>query len=227
MSMTQPVSASPASGPKEVERSPFARLAELLAGHEPGKPLISLSLGEPQHPVPDFVGPVLAKYTADFGRYPIAKGIEPFRKAAADWCGRRFKLPRAAGPGERGAGAERQPRGPVLRAPSRPSAMSARGAASRRSWCRTRSIRSMAPAPASAGCETVSAVDRSGERLPSRSRQAERRPARAHGRLLHRLAREPARLGRKPRLFRQAEGARGPPRLHDLQRRALFGDLHE
>jgi N-succinyldiaminopimelate aminotransferase len=89
---------STASAPKEVERSPFARLAELLAGHEPGKPLISLSLGEPQHPVPEFVGPVLAKYTAEFGRYPIAKGIEPFRKAAADWLGRRFTLPRALDP---------------------------------------------------------------------------------------------------------------------------------
>ncbi len=92
MSMTQPVPQSTASGPKEAaERSPFARLAELLAGHEPGKPLISLSLGEPQHPVPDFVQSVLAKHTADFGRYPVAKGIEPFRKSVADWLGRRFR----------------------------------------------------------------------------------------------------------------------------------------
>jgi N-succinyldiaminopimelate aminotransferase len=98
MSMTQPVPLPNASGPKEVERSPFARLAELLAGHEPGKPLISLSLGEPQHPLPAFVGSVLAKHTAEFGRYPIAKGIEPFRKAAADWLGRRFTLPRALDP---------------------------------------------------------------------------------------------------------------------------------
>ncbi len=102
MSMTQPkssASGSPAAGPKETaERSPFARLAELLAGHEPGKPLISLSLGEPQHPVPDFVQPVLAKYTADFGRYPVAKGIEPFRKAVADWLGGRFSLPRPVDP---------------------------------------------------------------------------------------------------------------------------------
>lgn len=98
MSMTQPMPQPPASGPKEAERSPFARLAELLAEHEPGKPLISLSLGEPQHPLPDFVQPVLAKYTADFGRYPIAKGIEPFRKAVADWLGRRFTLPRAIDP---------------------------------------------------------------------------------------------------------------------------------
>jgi aspartate/methionine/tyrosine aminotransferase len=98
MSMTQPVPVSAHDGQREAERSAFARLADLLAGHEPGKPLISLSLGEPQHPVPDFVGPVLAKYTAEFGRYPIAKGIEPFRKAAAAWMGRRFKLPRPLDP---------------------------------------------------------------------------------------------------------------------------------
>jgi N-succinyldiaminopimelate aminotransferase len=80
------------------ERSPFARTAELLAPYQPGKPLITLSLGEPQHPVPDFVGPVLAKHTADFGRYPIAKGIEPFRKAVAHWLSSRFQLPRAIDP---------------------------------------------------------------------------------------------------------------------------------
>jgi N-succinyldiaminopimelate aminotransferase len=82
----------------ERARSPFARLADLLAGQDPGKPLISLSLGEPQHAVPDFVGPVLAKYTAEFGRYPIAKGIDAFRKAGASWLSRRFKLPRPLDP---------------------------------------------------------------------------------------------------------------------------------
>src|SRR3978361_1624635 len=82
----------------QAERSPFARTAELLAPYQPGKPLITLSLGEPQHPVPAFVGPVLAKHIADFGRYPIAKGIEPFRRAAASWLGRRSELPRAINP---------------------------------------------------------------------------------------------------------------------------------
>jgi N-succinyldiaminopimelate aminotransferase len=89
---------SPSAAVQQSARSPFARLAELLAGHDPGKPLISLSLGEPQHPVPDFVGPVLAKYTAEFGRYPIAKGIDAFRKAAASWMSRRYKLPRPLDP---------------------------------------------------------------------------------------------------------------------------------
>jgi len=60
--------------------------------------LITLSLGEPQHPVPGFVGPVLAKHIGDFGRYPIAKGIEPFRRAAANWLSSRFDLPRAIDP---------------------------------------------------------------------------------------------------------------------------------
>jgi aspartate/methionine/tyrosine aminotransferase len=51
-------------------------------------------LGEPQHPLPGFVAPVLARHIEEFGRYPIAKGIEPFRKAAANWLSSRFKLPR-------------------------------------------------------------------------------------------------------------------------------------
>jgi aspartate/methionine/tyrosine aminotransferase len=86
------------AGPKDSERSPFIRTNELLAPYKPGKPLIALSLGEPQHPVPDFVGPVLAQHIAEFGRYPIAKGIEPFRKAAAAWLTSRFHLPRAIDP---------------------------------------------------------------------------------------------------------------------------------
>src|SRR3954452_13879005 len=80
------------------ERSPFLRTTELLAPYQPAKPLITLSLGEPQHPVPDFVGPVLPKHIADFGRYPIAKGIEPFRRAAANWLSTRFQLPRPIDP---------------------------------------------------------------------------------------------------------------------------------
>src|SRR5712691_10131534 len=98
MAMTASSRAPQGAGSQESERSPFARLTELLAPYQPGKPLITLSLGEPQHPVPGFVGPVLAKHIADFGRYPIAKGIEPFRKAAANWLSSRFELPRPIDP---------------------------------------------------------------------------------------------------------------------------------
>src|SRR6266481_1627698 len=98
MAMTAPSRAPQGAGSEQSERSPFARLTELLAPYQPSKPLITMSLGEPQHPVPDFVGPVLAKHVGDFGRYPIARGIEPFRKAAASWLSRRFDLPRAIDP---------------------------------------------------------------------------------------------------------------------------------
>src|SRR6202163_4442026 len=98
MAMTAPSRAPQGAGNQESERSPFARLTELLAPYQPGKPLIALALGEPQHPVPGFVGVVLAQHIAEFGRYPIAKGIEPFRRAAASWLSRRFELPRPIDP---------------------------------------------------------------------------------------------------------------------------------
>jgi N-succinyldiaminopimelate aminotransferase len=84
----------PAPARAITSRSPFVRLRELLGDAEPGKPAISLAVGEPQHPVPGFVGPVLAAHIGEFGRYPMNKGIEPFCRAAADWLGRRFDLPR-------------------------------------------------------------------------------------------------------------------------------------
>src|ERR1700743_2511852 len=98
MPMTASSRAPEGAGLKESERSPFARTTELLAPYTPAKPLIVLSLGEPQHPVTGFVGPVLPHPAAVLGRYPRAKGIEPFRKAAAAWLSTRFKLPRAVDP---------------------------------------------------------------------------------------------------------------------------------
>ncbi len=98
MAMTASSRAPSGDELKESERSPFARTTELLAPYKPAKPLITLSLGEPQHPVPGFVGPVLSQHIAEFGRYPLARGIEPFRKAAAAWLSTRFKLPRSVDP---------------------------------------------------------------------------------------------------------------------------------
>src|SRR3981189_1770802 len=98
MAMTASSRAPQGPGSQETERSPFARLTELLVPYQPGKPLITLSLGEPQHPVPPFVGPALAKHIAEFGRYPIAKGIEPFRRAGAHWAFTRVGLPGGTDP---------------------------------------------------------------------------------------------------------------------------------
>lgn len=76
--------------------SPFQRLGRLIAGVEPGRPAIDVSVGEPRHPVPDFVGPALAGAVADFGRYPPIKGTPAFRAAVAGWAERRFGLGDAA-----------------------------------------------------------------------------------------------------------------------------------
>jgi len=97
MTTAQREPASP-TAPAVDSRSPFVRLTELIAGIEPGKPPINLSVGEPQHPVPPFVGPTLAAHVADFGRYPANKGIEPFRRGVAEWLGRRYKLKRPIDP---------------------------------------------------------------------------------------------------------------------------------
>ena len=88
----------PPTAPAVDSRSPFVRLTELIAGIEPGKPAINLSVGEPQHPIPAFVGPVLAAHVNDFGRYPANKGIEPFRRAVAQWLDHRYKLKRPVDP---------------------------------------------------------------------------------------------------------------------------------
>src|ERR1700685_1860855 len=79
-------------------RSPFVRLRELLGDAPPGKPAISLAVGEPQHAVPDFVGPVLAAHIDEFGRYPMNKGTEGFCRAAAEWLRRRVALARPLNP---------------------------------------------------------------------------------------------------------------------------------
>src|ERR1041384_6415907 len=79
-------------------RSPFMRLADLLGDTPPGMPAINVAVGEPQHPVPPFVAPVLAQHTAAFGRYPGNAGTAAFRQAVAGWLGRRYRLPRPIEP---------------------------------------------------------------------------------------------------------------------------------
>jgi N-succinyldiaminopimelate aminotransferase len=76
-------------------RSPFVRLRELLADIPPGKPPISLAVGEPQHPFPAFVGPIIAAHVNEFGRYPMNKGLDEFAQAVGRWLDRRYALPRA------------------------------------------------------------------------------------------------------------------------------------
>lgn len=73
---------------------PFERLAALMAGVTPPSGLshIPLSIGEPKHAPPAFVGEALCAATDALGTYPVALGTDELRRAIADWLGRRFEL---------------------------------------------------------------------------------------------------------------------------------------
>ncbi len=86
------------SAPENERRSPFIRLAELLAQVEPARAPLSAAVGEPQHAMPGFVGPVLQESLSGFGRYPRAEGTPAFREAAANWLNRRYDLVRPVDP---------------------------------------------------------------------------------------------------------------------------------
>ncbi len=95
-SAPSPVGAMPSRATNT--RSPFVRTRELLGDTPPGKSPISLAVGEPQHPIPPFVGPVIAAHVAEFGRYPANKGLDEFAGAVAGWLNRRYTLPRPVDP---------------------------------------------------------------------------------------------------------------------------------
>jgi len=97
MRNADPSPVMPMSRPVD-SRSPFVRLTELLGETPPGKPPISLAVGEPQHPIPPFVGPVLMQNLALFGKYPPNKGTNACCEAAAGWLNRRYSLPRPVDP---------------------------------------------------------------------------------------------------------------------------------
>ena len=72
--------------------SPFERLNRLIAGVKPGREPIMMSLGEPQHPYPDWVGEVLHDHRGAYGAYPPLRGSEDFLRAVADWLAQRYAL---------------------------------------------------------------------------------------------------------------------------------------
>lgn len=73
---------------------PFERLAQLTAGIVPAanKPPISLTIGEPKHPVPPFILEALRHNLGRIDTYPTTAGVPELRKAIAHWLTRRFQL---------------------------------------------------------------------------------------------------------------------------------------
>ena len=68
----------------------FPRLRTLLDAHAPGADPIAMSIGEPRHPMPAFVGPVLAENLHGFASYPANDGTPEVLAAIAAWVQRRY-----------------------------------------------------------------------------------------------------------------------------------------
>jgi N-succinyldiaminopimelate aminotransferase len=73
---------------------PFERIRALLNGiTPPALPMVSLAMGEPKHPTPDFIHEAIKANMAGLANYPLTKGNPGLREAIAGWLTRRFQLP--------------------------------------------------------------------------------------------------------------------------------------
>jgi len=68
----------------------FPRLRRLLDAHAPGGEVVHMTIGEPKHAMPGFVGEVIAGNLAGFGNYPPNDGSPELLEAIAGWIKRRY-----------------------------------------------------------------------------------------------------------------------------------------
>lgn len=73
---------------------PFERLRRLTAGVTPNASYrpISLGIGEPKHPTPEFIKQALVAGLDGLANYPATAGEPALRAACADWMTRRYGL---------------------------------------------------------------------------------------------------------------------------------------
>ena len=74
----------------------FPRLRALLGDVPPGGPEVAMTVGEPRHPFPDWVGTEIAAHAEGFGRYPLNEGTPALLEAIDTWLLRRYGV--AVGP---------------------------------------------------------------------------------------------------------------------------------
>ncbi len=68
----------------------FPRLRALLKGTDPGGPEVAMSIGEPQHAIPEFVPGIMLEHSATLNKYPPNEGISELRQAISGWLARRY-----------------------------------------------------------------------------------------------------------------------------------------
>ena len=79
----------------QLQPYPFEKLRALLAGVQPAadRSPIALSIGEPKHRSPDFVGQALTANLDKLAVYPTTLGLPELRQSISAWCERRFGVP--------------------------------------------------------------------------------------------------------------------------------------
>jgi len=79
---------------KSLQPYPFEKLRKLFEGVRPTAQLapISLGIGEPRHPTPEFIRRALSDNLGKLASYPPTVGSESLRQAIADWLVRRYGL---------------------------------------------------------------------------------------------------------------------------------------
>lgn len=70
----------------------FQRLRGLLAGISPGGDPVVMTVGEPRHPFPDFVAPIINDTMAQLGKYPPNEGTPALLSAISGWLSRRHAI---------------------------------------------------------------------------------------------------------------------------------------
>ncbi|WP_420568793.1 aminotransferase class I/II-fold pyridoxal phosphate-dependent enzyme [Thalassovita sp.] len=68
----------------------FPRLRALLDVHEPGGPVMHMTIGEPRHAMPDFVTRIMAANIEGFAKYPPNDGTRGLRGAITGFLDRRY-----------------------------------------------------------------------------------------------------------------------------------------
>jgi aspartate/methionine/tyrosine aminotransferase len=70
----------------------WPRLRNLLDGQAPGGPVINMTIGEPKHKFPDWVGPALVEAMPGFNSYPDNNGTPELREAITGFLRRRYAI---------------------------------------------------------------------------------------------------------------------------------------
>jgi len=70
----------------------FPRLRALLDAHQTGGDVIHMTIGEPRHPMPDFVPEMIEANAGSFAKYPPNEGTEGLRGAITAWIKRRYAV---------------------------------------------------------------------------------------------------------------------------------------